>query len=127
MPTQSDTPEQPTEPPLPETSVLTLEDYLAMQRAIGDETRFRILRTLIHNEQLSATGLRDALDVRSNKLHYHLDELVDVGLVQKRQRSSADQDGLFTYYRASSLGEAILEHGVAELMEREHEFKQTYS
>ena len=116
-----------TEPPLPETSILAVEDYLAMQRAIGDETRFRILRTLIHNGDVSASELRDVLDVRSNRLHYHLDELVDVGLVQKRTRSTADQNGLFTYYRASAMGEAIIEHGVEELIRREAEFRREYA
>lgn len=112
---------------LPEDSVLDRSEYLAMQRAIGDETRFRILRTLAHNGDLSATQLGDALDVASNNLHYHLDRLVDVGLVQKRKRSRPDSDGLYSYYRVSSLGEAMLEHGVEELMRRERAFRDRYA
>lgn len=112
---------------LPEDSVLDLSDYLAMQRAIGDETRFQILRTLAANGDLSATQLRETLDVASNNLHYHLDKLVEVGLVQNRKRSEPDRDGLYSYYRASSLGEAILEHGVEELMRREREFRDRYA
>jgi DNA-binding transcriptional ArsR family regulator len=114
------------DPLLPEESVLTLEEYLAMQRAIGNETRYRVLRTLTHNGALSATELQDALDVASNTLHYHLDTLVDVGLVQNRKRADPDSEGLYSYYRASALGEAILEHGVEELMRREHEFLDAY-
>lgn len=113
--------------PLPEDSVLSLAEYLDMQRAIGNETRFRILRTLIHNGDLSAKELEGALDLRANNLHYHLDQLVDVGLVQNRKRKEPNKEGLYSYYRASALGEGILEHGVEKLMRREHEFREQYS
>lgn len=115
------------EPPLPEESGLTLEEYLAMQQAIGHPTRFRILRTLVANDELSATDLKAAVDVASHNFHYHLDELVDVGLVDKRQRRTADSQGFYTYYRPTALGRGILEHGVEELMRREHEFNDAYS
>lgn len=118
------------EPPerlLPEDSVLDLSEYLAMQRAIGDETRFQIVRTLARNGDLSAKQLREALDIPSNNLHYHLDRLVDVGLVQNRKQSAPDSDGLYSYYRVSSLGKAILEHGVEELMRREEAFRERYA
>ena len=52
------------EPPLPEDSGLT--------------------------DELSAVELKATVDVESHNLHYHLDELVDVGLVDKRQRRTAD-------------------------------------
>jgi ArsR family transcriptional regulator len=117
------------EPPvsLPEDSVLSLAEYLDMQEAVGNETRYRILRTLAHNDDLSATELGDALDLRANSLHYHLDKLIEVGLVQNRKQKRPDADGLYSYYRASALGEAILEHGVEELMRREHEFRERYA
>lgn len=118
---------EPPEPLLPEQSVLTLEEYLAMQRAIGNEVRFQILRTLKHNGDLSANELKNTLDIEGNTLHYHLDELIDVGLVQNRKRKEADERGLYSYYRATALGEGILEHGVEELIRREHEFLDQYS
>lgn len=117
----------PPEQLLPEDSVLDLSDYLAMQQAIGDETRYQILRTLAHNGDLSATQLRDALDLASNNLHYHLDKLVEVGLVQNRKRAESDRDGLYSYYRISSLGDGMLEHGVEELMRRERDFRDRYA
>ncbi|WP_331232346.1 winged helix-turn-helix domain-containing protein [Natronorarus salvus] len=115
------------EPPLPKESGLTLEEYLAMQQAIGHSTRFRILRTLIANDELSAADLKTAVDVESPNFHYHLDELVDVGLVDKRKRRTADSRGFYTYYRPTAMGRGILEHGIEELMRREHEFNDTYS
>ena len=127
----SETDRQPTEevrqpdPPLPEDSGLTIEEYLAMQQAIAQPTRFRILRTLVVNDELSAADLKEAVDVASHNFHYHLDELVDVGFVDKRQRRTADSQG--SYYRSTAMGRGILEHGVEELMHREREFNDVYS
>jgi DNA-binding MarR family transcriptional regulator len=115
------------EPPLPEESGLTLDEYLAMQQAIGHPTRFRILRTLDVNDELSAAELKSVVDVEPHNFHYHLDELVDVGLVDKRQRQTADSHGFYTYYRPTAMGQGILEHGVEELMRREREFNDVYS
>jgi DNA-binding transcriptional ArsR family regulator len=112
---------------LPEHSLLELSDYLAMQRAIGDETRFRVLSTLVEAGALTPTELQDRLDVPSNTLHYHLDELVDVGLVENRKRAEPDSEGLYSYYRATSLGEGILTHGVRELIEEEWDALEAYS
>lgn len=111
---------------LPEDSILTLEDYLEMQWAIGHETRFRILHVLNDRGGMSASELNDALGIGANTLHYHLDKLVDVGLVLNRKRKTADQDGPFSYYRATALGTGILEHGITELMRGEHDFLEQY-
>ena len=115
------------DPILPEHSLLSVEQYLDMQRAIGNETRFRILNHLVESGSKSAAELREALDVESNTLHYHLDELVDVGLVENRKRKEPDSLGLYSYYRATSLGEGVLTHGVRELMREEWELLETYS
>ena len=115
------------EPPLPDESGLTLAEYLAMQQAIGHPTRFRILRTLVANDEVSAADLKAAIDVESHNFHYHLNELVDVGLVDKRQRRTADSRGFYTYYRPTAMGRDILNHGVEELMRREREFDDAYS
>jgi ArsR family transcriptional regulator len=112
---------------LPEHSVLKLEEYLAMQDAIGNETRFRILYALKTQGEMSANQLKELLGMRPNNLHYHLDKLCDVGLVQNRKRKTPDSDGLYSYYVASGMGKAILEHEVEELIRREHEFKERYS
>lgn len=112
---------------LPEHSILPLEVYLEMQRAIGNEHRFRILNTLVEAGSMSATELRESLEVRGNTLHYHLEELIDVGLVENRKRREPDARGLYSYYRASAMGEAILEHGIRELLRREWESLETHS
>ncbi len=115
------------EPLLPEESGLTLASYLSMQQAIGHPTRFQILRTLAANDELSTTDLKTAVDIEPHNFHYHLDELVDVGLVDKRQRRTADSQGFYTYYRPTAMGRGILSDGVEALLRREHEFNEEYS
>jgi DNA-binding transcriptional ArsR family regulator len=112
---------------LPEDSLLSLEEYLAMQRAIGNETRFRILTRLVEKGDHSARSLTTALGIESNRLHSHLDTLVDVGLVETRMRNDPSSEELYTYYRATAFGKGILDHGVRELMRREWEFREAYS
>ncbi|MEE6209120.1 helix-turn-helix domain-containing protein [Salarchaeum sp. III] len=114
-------------PPLPGESLLDLDDYLAMQRVIGDSTRYRILTALLRNGESSASALADALDVPSNRLHYHLDTLQDVGLVQNRKRKDRGENGVHSYYVATGLAETLLEHGVAELISRERELLDRYA
>ena len=112
---------------LPEHSLLSLEEYLDMQRAIGNETRFRILNLLTEHGAHSAKELEETLNVQSNTLHYHLDALIDVGLIENRKRKQPDTNGLHSYYRATSLGEGILEHGVRELLREEWDLLEAYS
>ena len=112
--------------PPPDTT-LSLEEYLAMQRAIGNETRYRIVVQLLEAGESSASELAEALDEPSNNLHYHLDKLVEVGLVANRKRKERGADGLYSYYVATSMGEAIMNHGVAELIRREWEFLERYA
>jgi len=114
-------------PGLPEDGLLSLGEYLDMQRAIGQETRYRILHALLREGELSASELADALDVPSNRLHYHLDELVDVGLVQNRKRKDRGGDGLYSYYEATALGETLMTHGVAELIAEERDLRERYA
>ncbi|MFD1589432.1 ArsR/SmtB family transcription factor [Halorientalis brevis] len=111
---------------LPEQSLLDLSDYLAMQRAIGNEHRFRILSLLVDEGAHSASELADQLDADSNTLHYHLDKLVDVGLVANRKRKEQTSEGLYSYYQATSLGEGVLEHGVRELIREEWDLLDAY-
>ncbi len=115
------------EPLLPEQSLLSLEQYLEMQRALGNEIRFRILNHLLESGPQSATELRESLETESNTLHYHLDQLVTVGLVENRKRAERNSDGLYSYYRVTSLGEGILTHGIRELMREEWDILDAYS
>jgi DNA-binding transcriptional ArsR family regulator len=112
---------------LPDDSVLTREEYLAMAQAIEDMTRRQALQALVSDGDLSAVNLEATLDLGADDACDHLSKLVGVGLVQLRQRKEPDRPGVDSYYRATTLGKGILEHGVAELMRREHEFLEAYS
>ena len=112
---------------LPEHSLLSLEQYLAMQQAIGNETRFRIVNFLTEEGAKSAKELEEGLALPSNTLHYHLDALVDVGLVENRKAKEPESDGLYSYYRVTALGKGILEKGVRELMREEWDLLEAYS
>jgi DNA-binding transcriptional ArsR family regulator len=109
---------------LPEESVLSLDEYLDMHAAVGHRTRYEILYRLVHGGDASPTELADTVGVEDNTLHYHLNELLDVSLVEKRQRTKAD--GADTYYRATVFGEVTLTEGVDELVRGEHAFDGMY-
>ena len=111
---------------LPEESVLNLDEYLAMHAAVGHRTRYEILYRLVHSGDMSPKELEEAIDLDDSTLHYHLNKLVDVGLVEKRQRTERGQDGLYTYYRATVFGEVTLTEGVDELIRGEQEFEAMY-
>ena len=120
-----DAPEDPADL-LPEESILSLDEYLDMHTAVGHRTRYEILYRLVHSGEMSPTELEDALDINDSTLHYHLNKLVDIGLVEKRQRTERGQDGLYTYYRATVFGEVTLTDSVDELIRGEQAFEEMY-
>ena len=124
-PLRGETPEDP-EDLLPEDSVLGLEEYVEMHAAVGHRTRYEILYRLVHSGDMSPKELEHVLEVDDSTLHYHLNKLVDVGLVEKRQRTERDQDGRYTYYRATVFGTVTLTEGVDELIRGEQEFDAMY-
>ena len=111
---------------LPNESVLSLDDYLAMHAAVGHRTRYEILYRLVHGGDMSPKELEEAMEIDDSTLHYHLNKLVDVGLIEKRQRTERGQDGLYTYYRATVFGEVTLTDGVDALIRGEQEFASMY-
>ena len=112
---------------LPDNNVLTLDEYLDMHAAVGHCTRYEILYRLVHSREMSPKELEAALGIDNSTLHYHLNELVDVGLVQKRQRSESGQSGLSTYYRSTVFGDMTLTDGVDKLIRSEQAFEEMYS
>lgn len=107
-------------PELPDDSALSLSEYLDMFDAVSHELRYRLLRTLLDAEQLSARQLGERVNAPSNKLHYHLDKLEATGLVANRKRNEHDSEGLYSYYVPTSLGEMVME-GVGNLLEEERD------
>ncbi|MCQ4334754.1 winged helix-turn-helix domain-containing protein [Natronomonas sp. F2-12] len=122
---RDDAPDDP-EDLLSDESVLSPDEYLAMHAAVGHRTRYEILYRLVHSGEMSPKELEDALEVDGSTMHYHLNELVDPGLVEKRQRTERGQNGLYTYYRATVFGRVTLTDGVDELIRGEQAFEAMY-
>jgi len=112
---------------LPEESVLELEDYLAMQTALADETQFRLLYALTEEGSADSSELAELLDVDEDCVQSSLGELVAVGLAQNWIRNEPDTDGVYSSYRASSLGEGLLEDGIGELLDGEWDARDRYA
>lgn len=72
---------------LPEESVLSLDESLDMHAAVGHRTRYETLYRLVHSGEMNPKELENALDIDDSTLHDHLNKLVDVSLVEKRQRT----------------------------------------
>jgi len=85
---------------------------------------FELLTLRFHSDCHPWSSIHPIISYQSSS---NLDELVDVGLVDRRQRRTADSQGFFTYYRPTAMGRGIPEHGVEELMRREREFDDAYS
>ncbi|MFC4440251.1 MULTISPECIES: winged helix-turn-helix domain-containing protein [Natrialbaceae] len=111
---------------LPNDSILSLDEYLEMHAAVGHRTRYEILYRLVHGGEMSPKELEEAMQIDDSTLHYHLNKLLDVSLVEKRQRTERGQDGLYTYYRATVFGEVTLTEGVDELIRGEQAFGEMY-
>lgn len=124
-PVTGDAPDDP-EDLLPEDSVLSLEEYLEMHAAVGHRSRYEILYRLVHGGAMSPKELEEAMSIDDSTLHYHLNKLVDVGLVEKRKRTERGRDGLYTYYRATVFGTVTLTDGVDELIRGERAFESMY-
>jgi len=99
-----------------------------MHAAVGHRTRYEILYRLVHGGgDMSPKELEGVIGIDDSTLHYHLNKLVDVGLVEKRQQTERGQDGLYTYYRATVFGEVTLTKGVDELIRGEEDFETMYN
>ena len=91
-------------------------------RQLGDDGR----RTgALDSARRQPSGSRSN-GVDDSTLHYHCNKLLDVGLVQKRQRTDRARDGLYTYYFPTVFGEVTLTEGVDELIRGERAFSSMY-
>jgi len=112
---------------LPEDGVLDLEDYLDMHKAVGNPTRYRILRLLVNEGDMPPTEIEDELGIDDSTIHYHLNELQDAHLIRKWMRTERGRDGTHVYYSATIYGRTTLQEGVQTLIDGEHEFQDMYA
>jgi ArsR family transcriptional regulator len=85
-----------------------VEATLRLFRALGDETRLRLLGHLRGGEQC-VCDLSDELEASQPRLSFHLKTLKDAGLVTDRR------EGRWVYYTINPEAFAILERVLASL------------
>jgi ArsR family transcriptional regulator len=73
------------------TTTRSLEPALRLFRALGDETRLRLIERLRHGEQC-VCDLTDELEAGQSRLSFHLKTLKDAGIVTDRR------EGRWVYY-----------------------------
>ena len=54
-------------------------------KALGDETRVKIVKVLYHNQEICACKFLDMVDCAQSTLSHHLSILVEVGLLTHRK------------------------------------------
>ena len=85
-----------------------VEATLRLFRALGDETRLRLLEQL-HAGEHCVCDLTDELEASQSRLSFHLKTLKDAGLVTDRR------EGRWVYYALNPEAFEALERIVAEL------------
>jgi ArsR family transcriptional regulator len=85
-----------------------VETTLRLFRALGDETRLRLLEQLHRGEQC-VCDLTDELEASQSRLSFHLKTLKDAGLVTDRR------EGRWVYYAVNPDAFEALDRVLAEL------------
>jgi ArsR family transcriptional regulator len=85
-----------------------VEATVRLFRALGDETRLRLLEQLRGGEQC-VCDLTDELDASQSRLSFHLKTLKDAGVVSDRR------EGRWVYYAINPQALATLERVLADL------------
>jgi len=85
-----------------------VETTLRLFRALGDETRLRLLEQL-HGGEQCVCDLTDELEARQSRMSFHLKTLKDAGLVTDRR------EGRWVYYAINPDAFEALDRVLAEL------------
>ena len=89
------------------------EQLLGILRALGDETRLRIIERLRGGEQC-VCDLTDELGASQSRLSFHLRTLKDAGIVTDRK------DGRWVYYTLNAETFALVARALDELKPEPH-------
>ena len=69
-----------------------MREYATLFKALGDETRLRMLWLLLNHRELCVCDFMEVLDITQSKASRHLRNLFHAGLVNDRR------EGLWVYY-----------------------------
>src|SRR5712692_8545727 len=89
----------------------SLEQTASWFRALGDETRLKIIDRLSEGEQC-VCDLTDLLETKQSLLSFHLKTLKEAGILKDRR------DGRWVYYALNPDALALLEQFIGTLKER---------
>lgn len=78
------------------------EDVRALS-ALGDETRYRLVRALVEKDEMCVCEFDAVLDVSESAVSHALSTLRDAGLVEREKR------GRWRYYTATDKAKTVLE------------------
>jgi len=112
--------------PLPADSLLSLDTYLSMLRALGERSQFEIVTHLLTHEQQGPEALASSLSMDDEELESCLSRLVDANLIEKRARNEPTADELEIYYRPSIFARTLFDEGIRELFDREEAMQDSY-
>lgn len=84
--------------------LISMKATAQLFKALGDETRLRIISLLLHGEELCVCDLMAVLELPQSTVSRHLSYLRNAGLVDDRRQ------GIWMYYSLSRTGS---EHGSA--------------
>lgn len=101
-------------------NLLGLDEYLELFEEIAERNRFAVLYTLSNNGKMSAKELGETLGRTENGLHYHLDRLVDAGLIENRKQSKPNAEGLYSYYELTGLGADLIDAATGFIQQEKH-------
>lgn len=76
------------------------------RRQLQEETRFRVLRLLHDNPELSTREIADAVGISNGSAYYCISALAEKGLVKLGNFAASDHKGRYAYI--------LTPHGVAE-------------
>jgi len=86
---------------------MRMSECVRLFKALGDETRLRMLLVLSQLGELCACDLESGLDVTQSRASRHLATLRDAGVIQDRR------DGTWLYYRPAEPMPAFAKDTVA--------------
>ncbi|WP_246988825.1 hypothetical protein [Halorientalis marina] len=114
-------------PLLPENPTLEFEKYLSMHRALGNQTRYEILRLLVQEGELSPDAIERELAIDEKEpVVDHVETLCDVFLVERWEYTEHGTTETSTTYRPTVFGRVALTDGIHELIRNERNFEEMY-
>jgi ArsR family transcriptional regulator, arsenate/arsenite/antimonite-responsive transcriptional repressor len=87
----------------------SLGELARVHKALGDETRVRIVNLIAHRGEMCVCDVEAVLGISQSKASRHLAYLKNAGVVEDRR------DRTWVYYRLASAGHPLLKAAVREL------------